>query len=557
MLSLLLPLVLLSASVPADTASSTEAGTVLVKEEAVTLAHTGERSVLGWREVSPEDVPPGVEAVPNVLLDLLEGDPSDEPLGPDQWALFELGVARAWRQTTGSRDIVIAVIDSGVQLSHSEFTGRIFTNPDEVPGNGVDDDRNGLVDDVHGWDAIDDDNDPSDPIGHGTEVAGVAAAALDGAGMVGVAPTVTILPIRACTSSCDLLTVAWAITYATDMGADIINLSLGGEAAHPGPLADAVAYAEQAGVVIVAAAGNDGVDLDGRSFVPATLPHSNVVAVTATDRRNELAPRSNFGVQTVELAAPGVEIVTTTIDSLGRYRTQSGTSFAAPHVSATFALMKSVNPALEPGDLIDIAGRHGVSRQSLAGATTYGTRLQTDAAAAAASLVDITGVFEHDIVWMAIEGLTRGCNPPRNNRYCPDRPVTRGQMAAFIRRALQLPDGPDRFSDDQNSIFQADINALAAADITRGCNPPDNDRFCPDQPVTRGQMAAFIRRALQLPDGPDRFSDDQNSIFQADINALAAADITRGCNPPDNDRFCPDQPVTRGQMAAFMHRAFR
>ncbi|MFS8496135.1 MAG: S8 family serine peptidase [Actinomycetes bacterium] len=555
MLSLLLPLALLSGFTPVDAAQVAEAGTVLVKDEAVTLADSAERSVLGWREVSPEDVPPGAEAVPNVLLELLEGDPATEPLGPDQWALFELGVARAWRQTTGAPDVVIAVIDSGVQTTHSEFAGRIFRNPAEVPGNGVDDDGNGLVDDVNGWDAIDDDNDPSDPIGHGTEVAGVAAAALDGAGAVGVAPTVTILPIRACTSSCDLFTVAWAITYATDMGADIINLSLGGEAAHPGPLADAVAYAEQAGVVIVAAAGNDGVDLDGRSFVPATLPHSNVVAVTATDRRNELAPRSNFGVQTVELAAPGVEIVTTTIDSLGRYRTRSGTSFAAPHVSAAFALMKSVNPDLGPVDLIDIAGRHGLRRDSLVGATTYGTRLQVDAATMAASLTDIAGVFEHDIVWMALEGLTKGCNPPRNDRYCPDRAVTRGELAAFLHRALDLPAGPDAFVDDDHSVFEDHIDALAHAGLAKGCNPPRNDRYCPGRPVTRGELAAFLRRALDLPAGPDRFVDDDHSVFEEDIDALARAGLTRGCNPPRNDRFCPDQPVTRGELAAFLHRA--
>src|SRR5690606_24134747 len=301
---------------------------------------------------------------------------------------------------------------------------------------------------------------------------------------------------------------------ATDMGADIINLSLGGEAAHPGPLADAVAYAEQAGVVIVAAAGNDGVDLDGRSFVPATLPHSNVVAVTATDRRNELAPRSNFGVQTVELAAPGVEIVTTTIDSLGRYRTRSGTSFAAPHVSAAFALMKSVNPDLGPVDLIDIAGRHGLRRDSLVGATTYGTRLQVDAATMAASLTDIAGVFEHDIVWMALEGLTKGCNPPRNDRYCPERAVTRGELAAFLHRALDLPAGPDAFVDDDHSVFEDHIDALAHAGLTKGCNPPRNDRYCPDLPVTRGELAAFLRRALDLSPPPDRVADHARRVLE-------------------------------------------
>ena len=128
---------------------------------------------------------------------------------------------------------------------------------------------------------------------------------------------------------------------------------------------------------------------------------------------------------------------------------------------------------------------------------------------------------------------------------------------AILARALDLPagDGVD-FADDDGSVFEADIEKLAAAGITRGCNPPVNDRFCPEQAVTRGQMAAFLARALDLPVGGSvDFVDDDGSIFEEDIERLAAAGITRGCNPPINDRFCPNDPVTRAQMAAFLHRA--
>src|SRR5690606_28766162 len=166
-------------------------------------------------------------------------------------------------------------------------------------------------------------------------------------------------------------------------------------------------------------------------------------------------------------------------------------------------------------------------------------------------------LFEHEIEWLAANNITRGCNPPDNDRFCPMDSVTRGQMAAFIVRPLGLPetDGTD-VVDDDHSIFEDDIERLAAAGITRGCNPPDNDRFCPEQPITRGQMAAFIVRALGLTetDGTD-FVDDDHSIFEDDIERLAAAGITRGCNPPDNDRFCPERPITREQMAAFLFRA--
>ena len=175
------------------------------------------------------------------------------------------------------------------------------------------------------------------------------------------------------------------------------------------------------------------------------------------------------------------------------------------------------------------------------------------------TFVDVpSGHLFHDpIEWLAVNEITLGCNPPLNTRFCPDASVTRGQMAAFLSRALDLPaaDG-DTFGDDDSSVFERDIERLAAARITAGCNPPVNDRFCPDQPVSRGQMAAFLRRALGLPSvSGDRFSDDNGSVFEADIESIAAAGITLGCNPPDNTRFCPERPVTRAQMAAFLNRA--
>jgi len=171
---------------------------------------------------------------------------------------------------------------------------------------------------------------------------------------------------------------------------------------------------------------------------------------------------------------------------------------------------------------------------------------------------DDGSVFEADIAWMAAVGITKGCNPPANTRFCPDARVTRGQMAAFLARALHLTERlDDPFVDDDGSIFEADIERLAAVGITKGCNPPANNRFCPNSTVTREQMAAFLVRALGYTDngGGDLFIDDDRSIFEADIDRLGTAGVTKGCNPPTNTRFCPTQSVTRGQMAAFLHRA--
>ncbi len=164
--------------------------------------------------------------------------------------------------------------------------------------------------------------------------------------------------------------------------------------------------------------------------------------------------------------------------------------------------------------------------------------------------------FRTEIEWLASQGITLGCDPPANSVFCPDDSVTRGQMAAFLVRALELPAGSSgRFSDDDGSVFESDIEALAEAGITLGCDPPANSVFCPDDSVTRGQMAAFLVRALELPAGSSgRFSDDDGSVFESDIEALAEAGITLGCDPPANSVFCPDDPVTRAQMAAFLFR---
>ncbi len=171
---------------------------------------------------------------------------------------------------------------------------------------------------------------------------------------------------------------------------------------------------------------------------------------------------------------------------------------------------------------------------------------------------DEGSVFEADIVWLASAGVTQGCNPPTNDRFCPDSGVTRGEMAAFLSRALSLPSGGnvDPFRDDDDSLFEPEIEALAAAAVTKGCNPPTNDRFCPDRRLTRAEMATFLVRALEYNAvGGDRFTDDNGSIFEADIESLAAAGVTKGCNPPLNSLYCPNALVTRAEMAAFLHRA--
>ncbi|MCA1734994.1 MAG: PQQ-dependent sugar dehydrogenase, partial [Actinobacteria bacterium] len=152
------------------------------------------------------------------------------------------------------------------------------------------------------------------------------------------------------------------------------------------------------------------------------------------------------------------------------------------------------------------------------------------------------------IAWMAEKRITLGCAA---NLYCPNDPVTRAQMASFLVRAFSLPPASsDQFVDIAGSPHEADIDALVAFGITKGC---DVDRYCPEMGVTRGQMASFLVRTFLLPAGPDLFTDDEDSVHEADINALAQAGITFGCEPT---KFCPDDVVTRAEMAAFLFRSY-
>ena len=175
-----------------------------------------------------------------------------------------------------------------------------------------------------------------------------------------------------------------------------------------------------------------------------------------------------------------------------------------------------------------------------------------------AEFTDIGGsVHEDNINRIAGAGITLGCNPPASDRFCPQRAVTRAQMASFLARALRLPAATrDHFSDDDRSVHEDNINRIARAGITLGCNPPASDRFCPQRAVTRAQMASFLARALRLPAATrDHFSDDDRSVHEDNINRIARAGITLGCNPPASDRFCPQRAVTRAQMASFLARA--
>lgn len=168
---------------------------------------------------------------------------------------------------------------------------------------------------------------------------------------------------------------------------------------------------------------------------------------------------------------------------------------------------------------------------------------------------DEGSVHEADIDLFYEVDITRGCNPPYNDKYCPKDSVSRGAMAAFIRRLLDLPTSAnDYFADDDGDIFESDINAVMEAGIGFGCS---ETAYCSASPLLREEFAELFVRVFGYtnPDGNDLFVDDNDSSFEDSINKLGTAGVTKGCNPPDNDRFCPYLPVDRAAMASFFVRA--
>ena len=288
----------------------------------------------------------------------------DDPSFPAQWSLPTIGAPSGWDLTTGGAPGVrIAVIDSGVDLTHPDLVPNLMgANPGETGSgretNRRDDDGNGKVDDWRGWDFVNSDNTPQDdtPGGHGTHVAGIIAArGNNDLGMAGIAWRAQLIPVKAIDDQGDGTEqhIAAAITYAAQRGARIANASFGGPN-QSNLITSAIAQAPDTLFVVAAGnGGNDSVgdDNDDDPIFPCNLTLPNVVCVTATGRTDQLASFANTGLDTVDLAAPGVDILSTSPG--GGYTSDSGTSFSAPMVTGAAALVLAANPTFTTAQLRD------------------------------------------------------------------------------------------------------------------------------------------------------------------------------------------------------------
>lgn len=253
----------------------------------------------------------------------------------------DIDAPEAWDITIGSSKIVVAVVDSGVDGSHPDLSANLWINPGEIAGNGVDDDGNGYVDDIRGWNFVNKDNNPADDNGHGTHVTGtIAAVGNNEIGVAGVAWHAKVMALKAFRADGSGLTsdAILAISYANLMGADMINISWGG-GSYSQALFDVI---RSSSAVVVCAAGNSGQNNDLIPHYPSSYPSPNILSVAATDQNDNLAWFSNFGITSVDIAAPGVNILSTLAAVQGRrYGFKTGTSMATPFATGVAALLKA------------------------------------------------------------------------------------------------------------------------------------------------------------------------------------------------------------------------
>ena len=301
-----------------------------------------------------------------------------DPLVKDMWFLETISAFEAWEQRADGPEVVVAVIDTGVYMNHEDLRGHIWTNAKEIPDNGVDDDNNGYVDDIHGWNFAQGHNNPTAELVfgagpgcapdasarayeyHGTHVAGtIGALSENGKGIVGISRKVRIMPIKAMGGPCGaglMSSLIQAVAYAVENGAQVINLSLGGGE-------NSIIFREQLkaasakGVLIVAAAGNEANNNDAKPRYPASYDIPGLITVAATMWNDTLAPFSNYGSRSVHLAAPGVRILSSVPVGASPegpkngYGMLDGTSMAAPVVSGAVALLVAQFPRMARIDI--------------------------------------------------------------------------------------------------------------------------------------------------------------------------------------------------------------
>lgn len=307
-------------------------------------------------KISPP-IPPSEEKIMNVIDDTtqngemkfgLEAVYPNDPYYSKQWNLNKIQLPSAWDLTKGSDSVIIAILDTGVDYTHPDFAGNIWTNPLEVPNNRKDDDNNGFIDDVYGWDFVNNDNSPLDDYGHGTKIASIIGSKSNNLkGLSGILWNVKIMPIKTADSEGTWVSdQVEGVKYAKSKGAKIIVCSFGG---YQRESLQAAMIDQSPNQLFVCAAGNDARNTDYYPHYPSSFTNSNIISVAATDNSDFLCWFSNYGQNSVDVAAPGAGIYALGLNS--QYSNVDGTSYAGPHVAGLAGLILSINPTKSPSEI--------------------------------------------------------------------------------------------------------------------------------------------------------------------------------------------------------------
>jgi subtilisin family serine protease len=454
-------------------------------------------------------------AEPNFVVSISDTFPND-PRFDELYALNNTGQTggipdadldspEGWDLQTGSSDTVIGVIDTGVDYTHPELDDNMWTNPGETPDNGIDDDGNGFVDDYFGYDFVNGDGDPFDDNNHGTHVSGtIAAEGNNGNGITGTAWDGQIMALKFLDASGfgDTFSAIQAVEYATMMGADLTSNSWGGGGFSEG-LAEAIAASGEEEMLFIAAAGNDSSDTDIFPHYPSSYDLDNVISVAATDDRDNLAGFSNFGSTTVDLGAPGVDILSS-IPGNG-YALFNGTSMATPHVAGAVSLLLAEEPGLSAEEAKDLVLSSADPIAALEGRTVTGGRLNAfNSLAELGPPAELIGTPEDDV----ISGTNRGdfINGLGGNDILEGRGGDDEILGGAGNDDIGGGDGNDSLSGEAG---QDRISGGSGEDNLNGGNNKDTLIGGSENDTLRGGLGNDRLIGVELADSSSQFGTDE------------------------------------------------
>ena len=482
---------------------------------------------------------------------------------------IDVGATQAWPKATGD-GVVVAVIDTGVDISHPLLVDRIWENPKEV-ADGRDTDGNGFVDDVNGWNFARDTNrvfDSAEADAHGTHVAGVIAGARDTRhGFAGVAPDALIMPVKFIDGDGGRLSDAIAgIRYAIDNGADVINASWGA----PQESSALERVLRESPIPVVASAGNFGAPLEEQPAYPGGYDLETVISVAALEPDGSMANYSSTSRDLVDVTAPGSVILGPWPDR--QMARASGTSQAAPHIAGLVALALERHPNLTPAEVSEavratVRPLHAAEDTRAGGLGRapgvldhLGTAMPACNGGGDVAFTDVSKDSPHhgSVACLVSLGITQGTS---STSFGSADGLTRAQIATLVARAFEqadaLPDAPavGRFDDVRaTNVHRDSIESLASIGVVRGTS---TSRFSPSETTTRAELAAIVARAAEyLSDGEVRavgpvFPDTVSLAEEVEIQKASGLRIILGL---DDGNFGPETPVRRDQAASMVSR---